>query len=150
MNFHSPEAANVAAWRERAEFLEEENRLLREALQGRPTDRVLAYRKVFNSTPTEGKILDALIDAKGEVISRHQIALKLYGLAAAPRDGEGDPHVIDILLTKLRHKLRAINGSLEIKNCWAYGWSIAPTHRSVILALVGETTPMTQLPPNSN
>lgn len=149
MNFHSPEAANVAAWRERVEYLEEENKLLREALAAK-TSRLPAYRKVFNATPMEGKILDALIEANGAVVSRYHIALKLYGLSAAPKDGNGDPRVIDILLTKLRYKLRAIKPELEIRNQWAFGWLIAPNHRSTILALVGETTPMTLPPPNSN
>lgn len=140
MNFHSPEAANVAAWREKAEQLEEENKLLRQALTAE-SSRIPEYRQAFNLTPMEGKILDTLIEAKGTVVSRRRIALRLYGLAAAPRDGEGDQRTVDTLITKLRHKLSQFNSALEIPVCWGTGWSIAPNHRSIILAHVGETTP---------
>lgn len=146
MNFHSTDAANVAAWREKAEYLEEENKLLREALTPKPT-RLPAYKRIFDLSPMQGRVLDALIEANGDVVSRHRIALNLYGLAAAPKDGNGDPRVVDIILTKLRYKLRVINPELEIKNSWSLGWRIAPHHRSIIFALVGEASPM-MLPPN--
>lgn len=139
MNFHSPEATALAAMRERAEFAEEENKQLKAALTADPS-RLPTYRRAFNLTTMEGKIFDMLLEAKGDIISRRRIALKLYGLAAAPRDGEGDQRVIDTLITKIRHKLRKFNSALEISVCWGTGWSISPSHRSIILAHVGETT----------
>lgn len=148
MNFHSPEAANVAAWREKAECLEEENRQLKQALTTK-THQAEVLQSKLKLTPSESKILDLLVSANGGHVSRRQIGARLYGINGAPRNGEGETGTVNVLLTKLRYKLRAINTDLEIKNSWSLGWLIAPHHRSIILAHVGETT-VTLPPPNSN
>lgn len=123
--------------REHLELLQEENRLLKAALSPQPT-RLIELRDTFGVTNSEGKMLDCFINAKGHTVSRHRIASILYGLSAAPKDGEGDQRTVDVLLAKLRAKLRQFNSTLEIQTLWGSGWRLDPTHRSLILAALGK------------
>lgn len=146
MNFHNTDAANIAAWREKAEYLEEENKLLKEALTTQ-TSQAEVLQSKLKLTPSESKILDLLLSAKGNAVSRRQIGMRLYGLDGAPRNGEGESGTVNVFLTKLRYKLRLFKTELEINSQWNCGWSIALNHRSLILAHVGEAAAM-PLPPN--
>jgi len=73
--------------------------------------------KVIDLTPKEFRLLKALIDAKGRVLSRDQLLDKVWGF-----DYYGDPRTVDVHVRRLRQKLD--NWAIYVETVKGFGYRI--------------------------
>lgn len=116
--------------KERIDFLEEENRQLREMI-GLDHDAgfVVAARAAFDATPTQARILQLLITG---AVCRYELLMGVCG-----SDGSTTENNIKVQLSKLRAKLAPHD--IWVKNQWGVGYSMASVHRSKVLELMAAT-----------
>ncbi|MBY6243880.1 helix-turn-helix domain-containing protein [Methylosinus sp. Sm6] len=96
--------------RERIETLEEENRQLRDMLKPPTT-----YPAEWRLTPQEADILSILAARAPNAISK----TALYEAFTWDNDDPPDPKIIDVLVCKLRAKLKDLH--IEIETIWGFG-----------------------------
>jgi DNA-binding response OmpR family regulator len=104
------------------EQLEAEVARLR-ALVGELTasDRGVQLRGVLRLSPQEARLL-ALIEAKGKA-SRDAI----YGAIFEDIHGDGpELKIVDVIICKLRRKLREQNATGSIQTVWGWGYELSP------------------------
>lgn len=114
--------------RARVEFLEEENRQLREMI-GLDDDMgfILTARETFGATAAQARLLQVLIT--GKVVRTAAL------MAACSPDGYlATDNNLKVQLSRLRAKL-APHG-IQIINNWSVGYSIAAEHRSKVLEIM--------------
>lgn len=78
---------------------------------------VAAAEMIDNLTPKEFKLLQALYEAKGRVLSRDQLLSVAWGY-----DYEGDPRTVDVHVRRLRGKLK--NNSDLVQTVKGFGYRL--------------------------
>ncbi|GEP09875.1 winged helix-turn-helix domain-containing protein [Methylobacterium gnaphalii] len=63
-------------------------------------------------------LLRALRAASPNVLHRERGIIALYGMI----DGAPDQKILDVLICKLRHKLKSSGSGIEIQTVWGRGW----------------------------
>ncbi|SDK15277.1 response regulator transcription factor [Natronincola ferrireducens] len=76
-------------------------------------------KKSFNLTLKESQLLDLLIQAKGNVISKNTIIEKLWGF-----DSEAEDSHVEVYVSFLRKKLKALSAETTIKTIRGLGYSL--------------------------
>lgn len=108
---------------ERVEYLEEENRQLRDALQCVDAARFPAK---WMLTPAEKRVLTSLQSAPAGFRSREAI---LH--AARRREAtEGDGHLIEVIIYRLRSKLR--DYGVRIHTIRGEGYKLDPESKAIV------------------
>lgn len=117
--------------RARVDFLEEENRQLRELLgQDEDVGFYVAARDAFNATAAQARILQVLVTV---AVGRNEA---LVAACAASDEGMNDNNM-KVQMFRLRAKL-APHG-ITIQNEWGVGYSMFADHRSKVLTLMAAT-----------
>ncbi|MBQ1491568.1 MAG: response regulator transcription factor [Blautia sp.] len=70
-------------------------------------------------TPKEAKLMEALLDTKGRIISREQLALRSFGYQE-----EAEYNQVEVYLTFLRRKLKFLGSAVEIKAKRGLGYEL--------------------------
>lgn len=111
---------NSTVLRDRVEYLEEENRQLRE-IMGLDEDEgfLVAARAAFQTTKAQGRVLQVLVT--GAVVRNEALML------ACTPTGEASDNNLKVQLSRLRRKLGPYG--LAVKNEWGVGYSMSPEHR---------------------
>ena len=73
----------------------------------------------FPLTPNEFGFLLFMMERNGEAVSREELITRLWKV-----EWQGDMHVADDLVKRLRRKLRERGSDVEIKTVWGYGFRL--------------------------
>jgi two-component system cell cycle response regulator CtrA len=108
---------------ERVEFLEEENRQLRDAMRCTETARFPAK---WNLSPGEKRVLTSLIGAQGGFRSNEVL------FAAARRwDSTGSGNLVSVIVCRLRQKLKPFG--ITIHTVHGEGYKIDPESKAIVI-----------------
>jgi hypothetical protein len=92
----------------------------------------IACARFFKATPLEAAMLVVLL--KRNEVTKDQ----LHTVIEQNRRGEGreatDPKMVDVLICKLRKKLRV--HEIEITTMWGMGYLITPEHRDLVVRML--------------
>ena len=118
--------------------LVEENDTLRETVRQlqallRPP---VAPPAAWKLTPTEADFLLALRAGRGQICTDERMLAALYTIAA----DTPAPKILDVLLCKVRAKLRRAGVDVEIETVWGRGWRMNAPACARFDALVAEAT----------
>lgn len=116
--------------RARVDFLEEENRQLREMI-GLDEDAgfCVAARDVFDATAAQARILQVLVTG---VVCRSEALMSACSKGYPTSDNN-----LKVQISRLRGKLG--RHSITIQNEWGVGYSMSAAHRSLALELMAAT-----------
>src|ERR1700756_4442183 len=95
-----------------------------EDLLGLSEDDVSLLKAALPLTPSECRMLATLRKKRGAAC-RNWLYDVLYG--ARPECDQPDPKIIEVMISKIRPKLRAVN--IEIKTVWGYGYMMEDADR---------------------
>lgn len=87
-------------------------------------------------SPTEASFLLALRAGRGQICTDERMLAALYTISA---DTPG-PKILDVLLCKVRAKLRKAGADVEIETVWGRGWRMNAPACARFDALVAEAT----------
>lgn len=121
-----PLLAEIAKLRDRLEYVEEENRQLREALE--PS---VALPVEWRLTKTEARALLALHRVRQGYMSRERLLVALYGLEV-----DVEPKMVDVLVCKIRKKLRAAGTAVTIRTFHGDGFGLTREGRDALSAIL--------------
>ncbi|MHC1749616.1 MAG: response regulator transcription factor [Cellulosilyticaceae bacterium] len=76
-------------------------------------------KNLFNLTLKESQILDLLIEAKGNIISKNTIIEKVWGF-----DSEAEDSHVEVYISFLRKKLKSLSSHTSIKTIRGLGYSL--------------------------
>ena len=75
-------------------------------------------------TPTEFDFLTYLVERQDRAVSREELLKALWGI-----DWQADTRVADDLVKRLRRKLRAAGGGVNVETVWGFGFRISAEDR---------------------
>ena len=106
-----------------------------------PLERAERIRRAFKLTPSQTKIVSALLAR--QFISRGDLMDVLYG--AKPVCDQPDIKIIDVMICKLRAKLRAVDPSIAVQAVWGQGHAMSPEAKAKIIAIADVHLPLADL-----
>ncbi|GMQ61479.1 response regulator transcription factor [Vallitalea maricola] len=83
------------------------------------TLNLYCHKNSFNLTLKESQIIDLLIQAKGNVISKNTIIEKIWGF-----DSEAEDSHVEVYISFLRKKLKSLSAKTSIKTIRGLGYSL--------------------------
>ena len=116
----------IAKLRDRLSYLEEENRQLREALEP-----AVALPVDWKLTKTEARVLLALHRVRQGYMDRERLLVALYGLEV-----DVEPKIIDVMICKLRKKLRVAGAVIPIRTFHGDGFGLTREGHAALAAVL--------------
>lgn len=124
-----PLLREIAKLRDRLDYLEEENRQLREALEP-----AVALPVDWKLTKTEARALLALHRVRQGYMNRERLLVALYGMEI-----DVEPKIIDVLVCKIRRKLKDAGAIIPIRTFHGDGFGLTREGHAALAAVLSAT-----------
>lgn len=95
---------------------------------------LLNLGRLFKVTPQQARLFLALL--KRREVVRAQLHEASKSRAFGPDEEDTDKKIVDVVICKLRKKLKVFG--IEIETMWAWGYGLNPEHRQRAIQLLNE------------